>query len=71
MAEAKPKTYVKSARFVTIELAATMMGLSEEAVRKRIQRGMWVENKQFRNAADGRIWIDTVGVESWVLAETE
>ncbi len=71
MAEAKAKHYVKSARFVTVELAAAMMGLSEEAIRKRLQRGIWVEGKQFRKAADGRVWIDTEGIEAWVLAETE
>ena len=71
MAEAKAKHYVKSARIVTVELAAAMMGLSEEAIRKRLQRGIWVEGKQFRKAADGRVWIDTEGIEAWVLAETE
>jgi hypothetical protein len=64
------KVYVRSARFVTVELYATMSGLSEGAIRKRIERGIWVEDKEFRRAADGRVWIDTEGVEAWVLAET-
>lgn len=70
MNEPKSKPYVKSARFVTIELASLMTGLSEEAIRKRIERGHWVAGKQYRRVSDGRVWIDTEGIEAWVLAET-
>ncbi|WPB58598.1 excisionase [Xylophilus sp. GOD-11R] len=69
-APAKAKPYVRAARFVTVELAATIMGLSEEAIRKRLSRGVWLENKQFRRGPDGRVWIDMEGIEAWVLAET-
>jgi hypothetical protein len=69
MSDTEKKVYVRSARFVTIELYAVMSGLSEGAIRKRLERGIWVEGKQFRRAADGRVWIDTEGVEAWVLAE--
>lgn len=59
---------VKSARFVTINLAAKMMGLTPAAVRKRVERGMWAEGKQWRRGKDGRVWIDTEGIERWFEA---
>lgn len=64
------QSYVQSARFVTIKLCATMTGLTPAAVEKRIERGLWVENREWRRGRDGRIWIDTKGIEAWVL-ETE
>lgn len=62
--------YVRPARFVTVELAGAITGLGENAVRKRIERGLWVEGKQWRRGPDGRQYIDMEGVEAWVLAET-
>lgn len=58
------------ARYVTIKTAAVATGLSEGAIRKRIERGIWLENAQFRRGPDGRIWIDMKGVEKWVETAT-
>ena len=69
-AEVTPQAFVQSARFVTIKLCAVMTGLSPAAIEKRIERGHWIENKEGRRGRDGRIWIDTQGIEAWVL-ETE
>ena len=66
-AEVTPQAFVQSARFVTIKLCAVMTGLSPAAIEKRIERGHWIENKEWRRGRDGRIWIDT---KAWVL-ETE
>ena len=57
---------VTPARYVTVELAATITGLSEGAVRKRIERGIWLENREWRKGPDNRIWVDMKGVEKWV-----
>ena len=58
---------INAARFVTIEMCAAITGLSKGAVGKRIERGYWIEGRQFRKAADGRIWIDMQEVEKWVM----
>ena len=68
MTEATPM--VAPARYVTIKAAAVALGLSEGAIRKRLERGLWLENAQFRRAPDGRIWIDLKGVERWVETAT-
>lgn len=64
--ESAPVMLVNAARFVTVELAGTITGLGAGAVRKRIERGIWLEKAHWRRAADGRIWIDMKGVEKWV-----
>ena len=61
---------VTAARFLTVELFSAMTGLSPGAVRKRIERGVYLEGKQFRRAPDGRVWMDTKGHEQWVARET-
>mgnify|MGYP003615869476 CR=1 FL=1 len=64
------KPYINAARFVTVELASVMTGLSAGAIRKRIERGVWLENKEWRRGPDERVWIDTRGIEAWVLQKS-
>lgn len=56
-----------AARFVTIELAATLTGLTENAIRMKIHKGVWLEDRQWVKR-DGRVLIDMRGYEQW--AET-
>ncbi|QIL69593.1 excisionase [Diaphorobacter sp. HDW4B] len=65
-----PRPVITAARFVTVELAAVMTGLSAGAIRKRIERGVWLENKEWRRGPDERVWIDTKGIEAWVLQKS-
>lgn len=51
-------------RFVTIELAATLTGLTENAIRMKIHKGVWVEDRQYVRR-DGRVLIDMKGYEAW------
>jgi hypothetical protein len=51
-------------RFVTIELASAMTGLSEGAIRMKIARGIWLEDRQFVRR-DGRVMVDMKGYEQW------
>jgi hypothetical protein len=58
---------ITSARFVTIELAAILTGLSEGAIRMKKAKGVWLEGRQWV-LRDGRVLIDMEGYERW--AET-
>lgn len=60
---------VQSARYVTIALASTLTGYSEKAIRRKIEEGVWVENREWRRAKDGHILIDMEGYERWVEQE--
>ena len=52
-------------RFVTIRLFATISGLTEKAIRRKMERGVWLEGRQWRRA-DGVIYIDRKETEKWV-----
>lgn len=58
---------VAVARFVTIDLAATLTGYTAKAIRAKIDKGEWVEDRQYVRR-DGRVLIDMRGYELW--AET-
>jgi hypothetical protein len=59
-----------AARFVTIELAATLTGLTPGAIRTKIGKGVWLENRQYVRR-DGRVLIDMRGYDQWAATGTE
>jgi hypothetical protein len=65
MSTAKPIT-VTAARFVTVDLASSMTGLSASAIRTKIARSIWVEGREYVRAPDGHLMIDLRGYEEWV-----
>lgn len=56
---------VTPTRYVTIKLAAQLIGLTVRAIESKIARGSWIEGRQFRRQ-DGNIYVDLRGVEQWV-----
>lgn len=62
---AAPVVQLTPARFVTIELAETLTGLTVSAIRTKIARGVWVEGRQFVRR-EGRVFVDLRGYEAWV-----
>lgn len=60
-----PVMLVAPSRFVTIELAETITGLSASAIRTKISKGYWLEGRQYVRR-DGRVFIDMRGYEQWV-----
>lgn len=65
MEAASQTIHLSPARFVTIELASRLIGLSDKAIRRKIEDGIWAEGKQYRRR-DGRVFVDLRGVENWV-----
>lgn len=57
---------IAPARMVTIKLFALITGKTEGSIRKKIERGTWVEGRQYRRDPEGCIWIIIKGVEQWV-----
>lgn len=61
---------ISVARFVTVELAAQATGLSQKAIRRKIEDGIWIEGSEYRRQIDdGRIYVDMKGYEKWVVKE--
>lgn len=58
-------------RYVTVDKFAEDSGYTSDAIRNKIQRGVWIEGRQFVRAPDNRTLIDTIGVEKWVEGQRE
>lgn len=66
MTEAASQALVAPAPYVTIPLAATITGLTEKAIRRKIEDGKWIDGKQYRRSPDGGIFISVKGYQQWV-----
>jgi len=58
-------------RYVTTNLYAAISGYSANAIRIKIQRGVWAEGREYVRAPDGTILVDREGVQRWVLSNCE
>lgn len=58
------------APYVTISLAATITGLTEKAIRRKIEEGKWLEGREYRRSPDGGIFISLKGFTQWVEKAT-
>lgn len=57
---------VAAAPYVTIPLAAAITGLTEKAIRRKIEDGKWVEGREYRRSPDGGVFISVKGYQQWV-----
>jgi hypothetical protein len=67
--EIEEKVQVAPSMYVTIRLASYITGLSEKAIRRKIEDGKWIEKREYRRSPDGGIFINLRGYEKWVEAE--
>lgn len=51
---------------VTVKRAALCTGLSEKAIRGKIDTGVWVEGREYFRDPQGGVWVDLKGVMQWV-----
>lgn len=59
-------TQVTPAPYVTIALAATITGLTEKAIRRKIEEGKWIEGREYRRSPDGGVFISMKGYQAWI-----
>ncbi len=52
--------------FVTINKMAELTGYTEDAIRSKINRGVWLEDDVWKRAPDNRILISIKGFHRWV-----
>lgn len=60
-----------AAPYVTVKVAAVITGLTEKAIRKKIESGKWIEGKEFRRSPDHGIFISIKGFQQWVEGDRE
>lgn len=65
-AAAPTAVIVAPARKVTIDLAAACTGLTRKAIERKIERGDWLQGREYHRGPDGRIYVDMAGYERWV-----
>lgn len=58
--------HVSPASYVTISLASAITGLTEKAIRRKIEDGKWVEGREYRRSPDGGIFVSLKGYQRWV-----
>ena len=61
-----PVPTLAPAPYVTISLAAIVTGLTEKAIRRKIEDGKWIEGREYRRSPDGGVFISIKGYTSWV-----
>lgn len=59
-------TTITPAPYVTIPLAASITGLTEKAIRRKIEDGKWIVGREFRRSPDGGIFISIDGYQKWI-----
>ena len=70
----QPAIGVFPARFVLINLAAELTGLTPKAIRRKIANGVWQVNSangqggQYCRGPDGRLYVDLHGYCRWVAS---
>lgn len=58
------------APYVTTPLAATLTGLSDKAIRRKIEDGKWLEGREFQRSPDGGFFVSMKGYSKWVEKAT-
>lgn len=66
MSSTEAPVQVVPAPYVRIPLAAAIFGLTDKAIRRKIEDGKWVDGREFRRSPDGEIYISVQGVTRWV-----
>lgn len=50
---------------VTIKRAAELTGMTEKAIRRKIESGRWRQGAQYHRTPDGCILVDLAGFDRW------
>jgi len=53
-------------KWVTIKKLSNESGYTEHAIRAKIKIGVWLKEKHWRKAPDGRILFNIQAIEEWV-----
>lgn len=61
---------IAPAPYVTVPLAAAITGLTEKAIRRKIEEGKWVEGREYRRSPDGGVFVSIRGFQQWVEGAT-
>lgn len=53
-------------KWITINKLSELTGYSENAIRAKIKKGVWLMEQHWRKAPDGRILFNHEAIDAWV-----
>lgn len=58
---------IAPAPVVVLKLAEAITGLSQKAMRRKIEDGKWIEGREYHRSPDGGLFLDIEGYRKWVM----
>lgn len=52
--------------WVLIKKITELIGYTDDAIRAKIARGIWLEGKHWRKAPDGRLMFNLEAIQKWI-----
>lgn len=53
-------------KWVLIKKIIELIGISDDAIRAKIARGVWLHGIHWRKAPDGRIYCNLEAIQKWI-----
>ena len=53
-------------KWVLIKKLVELTGYTENAIRAKIKKGVWLKDRHWRKAPDGRILFNVAEIQAWV-----
>lgn len=53
-------------KYVTIKKFSNLSGYTQDAIRAKLKKGVWIEPIHWRKAPDGRILLHTDAITQWI-----
>jgi hypothetical protein len=52
--------------WVLIRRVVELLGYTDDAVRAKIKKGVWLQGIHWRKAPDGRIFLNLLAIQRWI-----
>lgn len=53
-------------KWVLINKVVELIGYTDDAIRAKIKRGVWLQNTHWKKAPDGRLFFNLEAIQKWV-----
>jgi hypothetical protein len=53
-------------KWVLINKIIELVGYSDDAIRAKLKRGVWLKNVHWRKAPDGRLMFNLEAIQKWI-----
>jgi hypothetical protein len=52
--------------WVLIKRVVELLGYTDDAIRAKIKKGVWLQGVHWRKAPDGRIFLNLLAIQRWI-----